>query len=97
MLFIFVVEASKNDTKSTSSKLLLNFISVLNLVFGLIKIISLVVIKTMIEDGEFFSFWILVCASKLIFDILANTFVLGIKVHIVDHVVIEAFFTFILG
>lgn len=51
VLLIFVVKTSQNDTESTPSKLLLDFISVLNLVLGFIKKISLLIIKAVIING----------------------------------------------
>jgi len=75
-----MIKASYNNSKGSLSKFLLDFISIIYLFFSFIKIISLVVIKTMIVNSVLVSIRvrIFILTIDFTFDELTETFVFGI-------------------
>jgi hypothetical protein len=91
-----VINTSENNSKGSSSKFLLNFISIHDLIFWLIDIICLIVIKSMVINAVYrFVLWIFILACKFSFDILTNTFVFHVETSIIDGIISLTFFTFI--
>ena len=95
--FVFVIEAFKNNSKSSSSELFLNFVSVLYLVFCFINVVSLIIVKTKVVYSICISLgiWIFVLASQLSFIILSYSLILSIKIYVINHVVVHDFLFFI--
>ena len=95
--FVFMIITSKHNTKSTSTQFLLNFISIMNIVFLIINEISLIIIKSMIiNTARIFIFGVFILTSQLILNIRPNTFILLIEITIVNRIIIHGFISFIL-
>jgi hypothetical protein len=97
MLFSLVIKASQNDTKGSPSQLFLDFISVLQLVLGFIKIIRLIIVKSMVIWWSTLLFGALILTRELICNILANSLILGIQIEVVDDFIISDLVPFILA
>ena len=96
--FLFVIIAPNNDTKGTFSKLFLNFVSVIDLFFGLVQIISLIIIKSVIVKCVCVSIriGILILTVNFSFDKLTDAFVFCVKIEVVDDVERGDFVPFVL-
>ena len=97
MLFSLVVIAAENHSECASSQLLENFISVQDLVLGFIKEVSLIIVKSMVEDSPWSFLGVFVLVSELPLDVLANPLVLGRQVDVVDQVVVQDLISLVLG
>lgn len=77
-----MVKASYHDAKGTFPKFLLDFISVIDLLFGLVEVVCLVVVETVVVDLILIvvHIRILVLAVDLAFDELADALALGVEV-----------------
>jgi len=96
--FILVIIASQDDTKGTSAEFLLYLISILNLVFGLVDIISLSVIEAKVIDASRISIpvGILILAGQFFTIIPTDTLKSGIQIDIIYLFKCHDFFFFIL-
>ena len=97
--FAFVIEAPNNHTKCTFSKLFLNFISVIDLLFGLVQVISLIIIESVIMNCVLVGIriWILILTVNFTFDKLADALMFCVEIEVVNDVERGDFVPFVLG
>ena len=95
--FGLVVYTFKDDSESSSTELFHDFISVINLIFGLIDIVSLIVVEPKVVNAtDFLLLWILVLACQFAFVVPSNALVLGIQVDIVNDIEVHDLFLLVL-
>jgi hypothetical protein len=97
-LLALVIIASHDYTECTLAKFFLYFISVIDLFLGFVKVIGLVVIKSVIKNCIcLLRCWILILTIYFTFYKLTNSLVLGVQIKVVDGIKRSDLFSLILG
>ena len=83
-----MIKAANNNSECPFTELLLYLISVIDLLFGFVKIIGLVIVESMVVNGVRVSIWVRVLILTVYFTLykLTNTFVFRVQIKVVYHV-----------
>ena len=91
-----MINTPKHNTKSSSSKLLLNLITIHDLIFCLIEVISLIIVETVVENTIIIILlWVFILTCELTFDVLTDSFVFWVETTVIDHIKVCCFLFFI--
>ena len=77
-----MVEASDNNTEGTLTEFLLDLVPVIDLFFGFVEVVSLVVVETMVVDGVLVGIWvwIFILTIDFAFYELTRTFIFCVQI-----------------